>query len=754
MNKAQDNLTSLLVKVSNLIDRGQSNEAEPDCQKLFDMAPDNVDVLLQCGRLRYGQGKLETATALLEKGFELAPDHEGTRTMLFASYKDNRNFDQMIKIANLFSESPLSDNELALAYTAYLRICDWNSAHKIEQQVLVLARDGKIEAGLLPAILLTINGIPNSSPELAYQLHRQWSKMYSKGIKAKLPKKINGRIRIAYVSGDYFRHPVGYFMHQIVASHNRDEFEVFCYAQLRGRHDDVTELFERDADHFIDITDMDDATMVARMKKDGIHIAVDLNSHTAHTRTPAFAQRLAPIQISYLGYPNTTGLTEMDYHITDHFAQDLEHGTKYTEELLFAPECFLCYAMEWDQPKKATAPCEESGSVTFGSFNDSRKLNLEVVKTWSTILQRVQNSRLLLKFVGSEEPMICNNIKQAFSDHGIDEGRVQFLQRTPVPGEHILAYHDVDISLDPFPYTGTTTTCESLSQGVPVITLVGPKHSNRVSYSILKNIGFEETIAHSTDEYIEKAVNLANNPGGLSVLRGCLPLLLEHSPLKKTEQFVHNLEALYKQACEKKGIHLNLHAGAAMQSKSHEEPAAAKSISRKLHIGGKEKHPDWEILDANQSDLTDHVGNANNLSIFENNTFDAIYSSHVLEHFSYQNELSHVLSEWHRVLKPGGIMYASVPNLEVLCELFLMKDQLSSQDRFNVMRMMYGGQIDPYDFHKVGYNAEILGSFFNHAGFENIRIVEAFDIFNDTSKMEFGGRCISLNMIAEKTDAR
>jgi len=438
----------------------------------------------------------------------------------------------------------------------------------------------------------------------------------------------------------------------------------------------------------------------------------------------------------------------MDYHITDHFAQDLKRGTKYTEELLFMPKCFLCYAMEWNQPKKATAPCEASGVVTFASFNDSRKLNLEVIETWSKILHGVENSRLLLKFVGSERALIRDNLIKAFTANGIDSHRIEFLERTAIPGEHILAYHDVDISLDPFPYTGTTTTCESLSQGVPVVTLVGPRHANRVSYSIMKNIGFEETIAYSSDEYIEKAVNLAHNAKGLSVLRGCLPLLLQHSPLKQTKNFVNDLEDLYKNVCENKGITLNL--STEVDTEPDEQKPASHSPVRRLHIGGQVKHPEWEILDANASELTDHIGNANDLSMFEDNTFDAIYSSHVLEHFSYQVELSKVLAEWYRVLKPGGIMYASVPNLEVLCKLFLMKDQLSDQDRYHVMRMMFGGQIDPYDFHKVGYNEAILGSFLNYAGFKNIQRHNHFGIFNDTSEMKYNDIPISLNVTAVK----
>ncbi len=549
-------LANLLRTITALIDSGLLNKAEGYCQQAYDLAPNDVDVLLQFGSLRYFQKRFHEAVSLLKKAMELSPENTTIRTFLLASYKDNNDFKPMLALANQFQEQRLNASELALAYSAYLRVCDWKAIEKIGQRVLAAARQGKLEHGLLPALLMASNGMTDISPEFSYLLHKAWGNLHKCNIHKKRISNIHGRIRIAYLSGDFRHHPVAYFMHQIIASHNRDEFEVFCYAQLHGQVDDVTRLFQKDADHFIDTSDMDDAALEEHMQNNGIHIAIDLASHTYHTRLPAFARRLAPVQISYLGYPNTTGLDEMDFHITDHFAEDIDNGTKYSEELLFMPDCFLCYAMQWDVEKTDVAPVEKSSIVTFACFNDSRKLNPEVIKTWSRILEQVENSRLLLKFVGSEHPIIRNNIINEFTGHGIDARRIEVLERTEKVGDHMLSYHDVDISLDPFPYTGTTTTCESISQGVPVITLVGPKHANRVSYSILKNIGFEETIAWSKDEYIEKAVNLANKPGALGILRKTLPLLLQYSPLKQTGQFIANLENLYRRACEKKGISL------------------------------------------------------------------------------------------------------------------------------------------------------------------------------------------------------
>lgn len=171
---------------------------------------------------------------------------------------------------------------------------------------------------------------------------------------------------------------------------------------------------------------------------------------------------------------------------------------------------------------------------------------------------------------------------------------------------------------------------------------------------------------------------------------------------------------------------------------------------RKLHIGGTTRAEGWEILNALEMPIVDHVGNANDLSRFANNTFSAIYASHIVEHLDYKDELLHALREWNRVLIPGGLVYISVPDLDVLAELILAKDRLTPDERFHVMRMLFGGHVDQYDYHVVGLNEVFLGSFLQAADFVAIERVEEFGLFGDTSSLRFKGRLISLNMIARK----
>ena len=173
-------------------------------------------------------------------------------------------------------------------------------------------------------------------------------------------------------------------------------------------------------------------------------------------------------------------------------------------------------------------------------------------------------------------------------------------------------------------------------------------------------------------------------------------------------------------------------------------------MARRLHIGGTTKSDGWEVLNANPAPYVDHVCNANDLSQFADNTFIEIYASHVVEHLDYIGELPNTLKEWNRVLVPGGKVFISVPDLDVLAALILDKNKLSIDERFFVMRMIFGGHVDKYDYHVTGLNAEFLTEFLNAAGYINIRRVQEFGLFNDTSSMLFKGTAISLNMIAEK----
>jgi predicted SAM-dependent methyltransferase len=465
--------------------------------------------------------------------------------------------------------------------------------------------------------------------------------------------------------------------------------------------------------------------------------------------------------MTYLGYPATTGLSAVDYRLTDTVADPIgETESYYCERLLRLPGCFLCYEPPQASPPCKTLPAASAGHVTFGSFNNACKINPGVISAWSRILRAVPESRLVLKARQFADHELRLSFHRQFALHGIPADRIDLHGWLESHATHLERYQEIDVGLDPFPYNGTTTTCESLWMGVPVVTLSGKVHAARVGTSILTAIGLAELIAHSVDDYVDRAVGLARDLTRLKALRRDLRSVLESSPLTDANQFTRNLEQAYRSAwrewCE---------ASTAMRaSKPDALPAsgndavvnyglsanAASDGAVRLHIGGEQPRPGWRIFNVVPGPDVDYVGNCTDLSQFGAGSVDQVYASHVLEHIGYQEELPAALGEIHRVLKPGGVFALSVPDLDILCRLF-RDPRFPEESQFQLMRLMYGGQTNDYDFHKVGLTWTFICRYLGDAGFREIKRVEELGIFDDSSSDRVEGQPISLNVVAKKS---
>ena len=549
----QAEINKLLTEAVRLNSEGKTSEAEKLCEKVLVRDRSHFGAMFTLGLIRFQQGRHDESAEIFLKASRQKPHEREPRLMLFSSYNDGGNIEGILKLAQEFRDHPLSVEETFLAYWGFLRACDWENASALQQKMLELAQSDSVRNDLISGILLGLNSIPRLPAELVYDIHRRWGKAIEGNCPPyshHSPEFTDTKLKIAYLSADFSKHPVGFFSEALVNSHDRAHFEVYCYARIR--HDDeMTERFRHAADHFVDITHLSHAEAAARIKQDNIHILIELGGHTSGSPLQILAYKPAPVQISYLGYPNTSGLSTIDYRISDPYT-DMEGGTEYVEELLRMPKSFLGLRAFTDIPRVETAPSEETGQITFGSFNHIRKLNRDVIATWSRILNRVEGSRLLIKARDCENEVLRDNIKREFANHGIASEQLEFAAFTESYEMHARKYNEVDIALDTFPYTGTTTTCEALWMGVPVVTLCGNSHASRVSYSILKNIGFEVSIAGNEDEYVEKAVALARNPEYLGLLRKCLPTLFQQSIICQPEQITRSLERLYIEAWNRK----------------------------------------------------------------------------------------------------------------------------------------------------------------------------------------------------------
>jgi predicted O-linked N-acetylglucosamine transferase (SPINDLY family) len=355
----------------------------------------------------------------------------------------------------------------------------------------------------------------------------------------------NRRLRVGYVSADFHNHSVAKFIEPLLAAHDPGQVEVVAYAQ--GLVDETTHRLRAAAHAWHDTRTLDDGALAARIARDRIDILVDLGGHTGHNRLLCFARRPAPIQVTYCGYPGTTGLAAMDWRLTDEVADPAPAAdAEATERLWRLPHGFLCYRPDGVDLPVASPPSAQSGVVTFGSFNNLAKLGPEVLTLWARILAASPGARLFMKSRALGDPRPQQRVRRIFEAEGVDPSRLDFLGYAPSTAAHLALYARVDVGLDPFPYNGTTTTCEALWMGVPVVTVLGQRHAGRVGASLLGRVGLGALVARDHDEYRELALALARDAAERARLRGALRGWMTASPLMSPGTLARDVELAYR----------------------------------------------------------------------------------------------------------------------------------------------------------------------------------------------------------------
>lgn len=321
------------------------------------------------------------------------------------------------------------------------------------------------------------------------------------------------RLRIAYISPDLRGHPVGTFVEPLLTHHDRRHFEVFCYYTCPVK-DEAMRRLQGFADHWKHLGPVAPGVTARAVTDDRIDVVVELSGHTGGTSLTALAARLAPVQVTYLGYPNTTGVPNIDARIVDaHTDPPGEVGALATERLIRLPRCFVCYAPPAEAPPPACAPRRETdtGAIRFASFNFPGKVGPWVVEAWARILKQTPGSTLLLKGKSMDNPWLAEQFRARFVGLGVEPSRIRTAAKTATMQDHLAMYLDVDIALDTFPYNGTTTTCDALWMGVPVVAFTGSSHRSRVSASLLSAIGAPELVAANEEGYVRLACELARD---------------------------------------------------------------------------------------------------------------------------------------------------------------------------------------------------------------------------------------------------
>ncbi|MDQ7787571.1 MAG: tetratricopeptide repeat protein [Thermodesulfovibrionales bacterium] len=535
--------------------QGRSDEAVAHFQKALQLNPEFGDAHYNLGTVLQEGKNLDEAITCFRKAIQLNPCFLVAYNNLGNSLSKQGKLQEAVDILRQALER---NPDFALILNNLGNVLkDQGKVHEAEE---FCKRAFEIKSDLFEAysnFLLFMNYNSQNDAQTIFSEHVRLGKQVGEPFISHTDSYTNERsptrrLKIGYVSPDFRQHSVAYFIEPAIKEHNNEDSEVFCYSNSLI-HDEVTERIRNYTDHWRDITRVPDEIAVRLIREDGIDILVDLTGHTGHNRMLLFARKPAPIQVSWIGYPATTGLSAIDYKIVDTYTDPpglTDHF--YTEELIRMPECFLCYLPPAECPDKiADPPVLSAGHICFGSFNNFSKISAKTVEMWAQILQAVPDASLLLKAKCFADEQTRQHAKKLFSLRNIDIGRIEFLPWEPSSLPHLSLYNRIDIALDTFPYNGTTTTCEALWMGVPVITLAGNTHASRVGVSLLSNVGLPELIAMTPEEYVEKTIQMAHDIAALRRLRAILRDQLEESPLTDAKRFTANLETCYRTIWEK-----------------------------------------------------------------------------------------------------------------------------------------------------------------------------------------------------------
>jgi len=491
--------------------------------------------------------KRSEAIRCYQKALAINPDHDESMVNLGAQLIHQGSFPEAIALLEqalkLNDKNSMAYHNLAICYVYQGQLGE--AALYANQAVQNCPED----AGYHSHLLTILSAMKEVRSEDLAQVSRVWydNHVVAKGL-PQISQYANNLdpdrpLRVGFVSGDFKRHSVSYFMKPIFQRHNPDQIQIYAYAQVE-EPDDFTETLKGLCDHWRDTVELDDAALAEQIQQDQIDILVDLSGHTLLNRLAVFGMKPAPIQATYLGYPATTGLPTIDYWITDNYIHPPETTETAVEEIWRLPRCYVCYDPPPVAPPIGALPQTQLGVITFGSFNSSRKLTPQTLEVWSAILKQVPQSRLLLK---CSDPRYSPQLMiESFLKLGIERQRLIVYRNSPYQ-DHLNLYNQVDLHLDPMPYTGCTTTCEALWMGVPTLTLAGQKKMERMSATILATVGLEDFIAASPEDYIAKAVQFAARPEYLSQLRQTLRERLQTSALLDGDGLAEALETASRQ---------------------------------------------------------------------------------------------------------------------------------------------------------------------------------------------------------------
>lgn len=547
------------------------------CSKVVALEPRHSAAWYNLGIALRETGQTEKAAAALRQCLSIDPKHVGAATSLGHILATLHRYEEAEEVFRRLLASQPGDAEFYAIYgsamhtmlryeaaiKAYRKAIDLGcsrQAEVLENMAAALCMQGKLEESveafrsaleaspgnprIYSGMLLTLQYLSNQDAEDLRDMHRCWpgnARRPTCSLSPSVPATRPERLRIGYVSSDFRTHSVAYFVEPLLAHHDATRFEVTCYFSHKDA-DAITARLQGYAHRWRNVAGLDDQQFQQLVTDDRIDILLDLNGHTAGNRLAVFASRAAPVQVSFIGYPATSGVAEMDYRLSDAVADPPGAERFCAESLVRLPGCFLCYRPLDNAPAVTRPPCETNGFVTFGSFNNLAKMNPEVIALWARLLRAIPDSHLLIKNPSLTDRTTRERYTTLFTDAGVPSEHLGLIGYVAGEAHHLANYSRIDIGLDTFPYNGTTTTCEALWMGVPVVSLRGARHSARVGASLLTAVGHPDWIADTPEQYIHIAQRLALDTGHLAQLRASLRGQMSASHLCSAQTYAKAVE--------------------------------------------------------------------------------------------------------------------------------------------------------------------------------------------------------------------
>jgi protein O-GlcNAc transferase len=525
--------------------QGQLAEAAASYQRAIDIKPEYVAALSNLGLAWKNLGRLEEATACLQRALHFNPKSAPVHNTLgLVLHKQG----QLDGAAASLRRSIDLEPGFAIAHNNLGHVLD--SLGELAEAARCFRRAVELRPDYAEAdsnLLNTLQFCPDYDSRALAEEAGRWDRQHARPLARFIRPHVNDptpdrRLRVGYISPDFRDHVVGRNIAPLLRCHDPSQVEVTLYANVT-RTDAMTDQLRQYAQAWHTITSWPDDKVAEKIVEDRIDILVDLALHLSGNRLLVLARKPAPVQVTFAGYPGSTGLSTIDYRLTDPYLDPAGlFDAFYSEASYRLPHSFWCYDPQTTQPPLNSLPAQKNGHVTFGCLNNFCKVNVPMLKIWAKALRAVPGSRLLLL---THEGSHCRRTREVLAQEGIAADRITFAANRP-RHQYLELYHQIDVGLDTSPYNGHTTSLDSFWMGVPVVTLVGSTVVGRAGLCQLTNLGLTDLIATTPEEFVRAAVELANDLARLSELRGSMRERMQKSPLMDAAGFARAIEAAYR----------------------------------------------------------------------------------------------------------------------------------------------------------------------------------------------------------------